>query len=84
MNKTEFSDYLMRYLAKNDQSFQKLSVQEKRSYASSIVDSFFSSITEFLQTRDKIEIRGLGVFNATKVGCMLLRILQRIQKFFYR
>ena len=43
MNKTEFSDYLMRYLAKNDQSFQKLSVQEKRSYASSIVDSFFSS-----------------------------------------
>ena len=56
MNKTEFSDYLMRYLAKNDQSFQKLSVQEKRSYASSIVDCFFNSITEFLKTRDKIEI----------------------------
>ena len=29
MNKTEFSDYLMRYLAKNDQSFQKLRFKKK-------------------------------------------------------
>ncbi len=73
MNKTEFSDYLMRYLAKNDQSFQKLSVQEKRSYASSIVDCFFNSITEFLKTRDKIEIRGLGVFKVKEYKNFLVR-----------
>ena len=45
----------------------------QRSYASSIVDCFFNSITEFLKTRDKIEIRGLGVFKVKEYKNFLVR-----------
>ncbi len=79
MNKTEFSDYLMSHLAKNKKHFQKLSVLEKKSYANSIVECFFSSITECLQTRDKIEIRGLGVFKVKEYKNFLVRNPRNIQ-----
>ena len=79
MNKTEFSDYLMKHLAKNNQSFQKLSLPEKKSYANSIVDCFFNSIAEFLKTRDKIEIRGLGVFKVKEYKNFLVKNPKKIQ-----
>ena len=57
-------------MAKNDQSFQKL---KKKEVLCQLYSFFFNSITEFLKTRDKIEIRGLGVFKVKEYKNFLVR-----------
>ena len=62
MNKSEFVEYFIEYLLDNDKSFAKLSFKEQKNYAQTVVDTFFSSITESLAVGDRVELRGLGIF----------------------